>query len=164
MTVFLAVAAGTLIGLSLGALGGGGSILAVPVLVYLLGQSAAEATTGSLVIVAVTSLISAVIAHRAGHVMFGRGLAFGLTAIAGAAVGATASSRVPDAALLAAFAGLMLVVAAVMLVRQVHRRRAAPEPAGFDDPIAARQKSNLQVLVEIGAGQQHRGDQVLNIN
>ncbi|MEV0804029.1 hypothetical protein AB0I34_40495 [Kribbella sp. NPDC050281] len=44
MTVLLTVAAGMLIGLSLGALGGGGSILTVPVLVYLLGQSAAAAT------------------------------------------------------------------------------------------------------------------------
>ena len=42
----LAVVAGALIGLSLGALGGGGSILAVPVLVYVLGQSPAQATTG----------------------------------------------------------------------------------------------------------------------
>ena len=49
--IAVAAAAGLLIGLALGALGGGGSILAVPVLVYLLGQSPAEATTGSLVVV-----------------------------------------------------------------------------------------------------------------
>ena len=60
MTLLLAVAAGALIGLSLGALGGGGSILAVPVLVYLLDQSASQATTGSLVVVGVTSLIGAI--------------------------------------------------------------------------------------------------------
>ena len=53
MTLLLAIAAGALIGLSLGALGGGGSILAVPVLVYLLGQDAGQATTGSLVVVGV---------------------------------------------------------------------------------------------------------------
>ena len=51
MTLLVAVVAGALIGLSLGALGGGGSILAVPVLVYALGQSPAQATTGSLVVV-----------------------------------------------------------------------------------------------------------------
>ncbi|MEI8406455.1 MULTISPECIES: sulfite exporter TauE/SafE family protein [unclassified Kribbella] len=135
MTVLLTITSGLLIGLSLGALGGGGSILAVPVLVYLLGQTAVAATTGSLVVVAVTSLLSAVIAHRAGHVMLGRGLAFGVTSIAGAAVGAAASLRVPDAALLAAFAGLMLVVAALMLYRQVRLQRPESEPLGFADPI-----------------------------
>jgi uncharacterized membrane protein YfcA len=63
VTLLLAVVTGALIGLSLGALGGGGSILAVPVLVYLLDQSAAQATTGSLVVVGVTSLTGAVSAH-----------------------------------------------------------------------------------------------------
>ena len=47
MTLAIAAAAGVLVGLSLGALGGGGSILAVPILVYGLGQSPAQATTGS---------------------------------------------------------------------------------------------------------------------
>ncbi|HEX2894583.1 MAG TPA: hypothetical protein VHO29_11340 [Marmoricola sp.] len=72
MTLLLAIAAGAL---SLGALGGGGgSILAVPVLVYLLGQDAAQATTGSLVVVGVTSLTGAITAQRAGNVMLGRGV------------------------------------------------------------------------------------------
>ena len=73
MTLALAVVAGALIGLSLGALGGGGSILAVPVLVYALGQSPAQATTGSLVVVGVTSLVGAVAAYRAGNVLLARG-------------------------------------------------------------------------------------------
>ena len=64
MTILLAIAAGALIGLSLGALGGGGSILAVPILVYVVGQDASQATTGSLV-VGVTSMINAVTAHQA---------------------------------------------------------------------------------------------------
>ena len=109
VTLLLAVAAGALIGLSLGALGGGGSILAVPVLVYALGQTPAQATTGSLVVVGVTSLIGAVTAHRAGNVLLGRGVTFGVVAIGGAAAGreglgprprAGAAGRVrrPDAA------------------------------------------------------------------
>ena len=56
MTLALAVLAGALIGLSLGALGGG-SILAVPVLAYALGQSPAQVTTGSLVVVAVPVML-----------------------------------------------------------------------------------------------------------
>ncbi len=139
MTLALAVAAGVLIGLSLGALGGGGSILAVPVLVYLLDQSAVQATTGSLVVVGASSVVGAATAHRSGHVLLGRGVAFGVVAIGGAAVGALLSSRVPEPVLLAAFAGLMLVVGALMAVRQLRRgrgRSVGPEPPHApDDPI-----------------------------
>lgn len=139
MTLLLAVAAGALIGLSLGALGGGGSILAVPVLVYLLDQSAPQATTGSLVVVGVTSLIGAIAAHRAGNVLLGRGLVFGLVAIGGAVVGAEASSRVSEDVLLAAFAALMLLVGGMLAWRQLrHSRGGGPRPAAkpaLDDPI-----------------------------
>jgi len=66
VSVLLAIALGLLIGLSLGALGGGGSILTVPVLVYAIGQSAQDATTGSLVIVGITSAVAAVGHARSG--------------------------------------------------------------------------------------------------
>ena len=139
MTLLLAVAAGALIGLSLGALGGGGSILAVPVLVYLLDQSASQATTGSLVVVGVTSLIGAIAAHRAGNVLLGRGLVFGLVAIGGAVAGAEASDRVSEEVLLAAFAALMLLVGGMLAWRQLrHRRQDDPRHAArpaLDDPI-----------------------------
>jgi uncharacterized membrane protein YfcA len=139
VALVLAVAAGGLIGLSLGALGGGGSILAVPVLVYLLNQSPAEATTGSLVVVGVTSLVGVVSARREGDVLLGRGVVFGVVAIGGAALGATASTQVPEDVLLAAFAALMLLVGGLMAWRQVgHRRsggaRHAVRPT-LDDPI-----------------------------
>ena len=138
MHLLLALVAGTLIGLSLGALGGGGSILAVPVLVHLLGQTPAQATTGSLVVVGVTAVIGAATAHRAGHVLLGRGLAFGTVALGGATAGAVAAARVSDAVLMAAFSVLMLVVGAVMGLRLVRERRGtAPvtPPAGLDAPI-----------------------------
>ncbi|HSK32721.1 MAG TPA: sulfite exporter TauE/SafE family protein [Propionicimonas sp.] len=122
MTLLLAVAAGVLIGLSLGALGGGGSILAVPVLVYALGQSPAQATTGSLVVVGVTSLVSAAAAYRAGNVLLARGVTFGAVAIGGAAGGAMLSAHVSEPVLLASFALLMLVVGGLMAVRQVRSR------------------------------------------
>jgi uncharacterized membrane protein YfcA len=139
MTLVLAVVVGALIGLSLGALGGGGSILAVPALVYLFDQSATQATTGSLVVVGVTSVIGAVTAHRAGNVLLGRGLAFGLVATGGAMLGAMLSSRVSQDVLLAAFAALMLVVGGLLAWRQLrHGRGNAPRhvarPA-LDDPI-----------------------------
>lgn len=138
VALLLALIAGALIGLALGALGGGGSILAVPVLVYLLGQTPAQATTGSLVVVGATSLVGAVTAHRQGNVLLGRGLGFGAAAIAGATGGALAAARVPGTVLMGLFAVLMLAVGAVMVGRRRrHRRDGDPdEPRpGFDDPI-----------------------------
>lgn len=138
MSLALAVAAGALIGLSLGALGGGGSILAVPVLVAL-GQGPAQATTGSLVVVAVTSLAGALTAYRSGTVLLARGLAFGLVATGGAVAGARASTLVAEPVLLGAFAVLMLGVGVILAVRQWRGRRGgdgrAERPSGFDDPI-----------------------------
>ena len=119
MMLVVAAVAGVLIGLSLGALGGGGSVLAVPVLVYLLGQSPVVATTGSLVVVGVSALTGAVTAHRRGNVYLGRGLAFGLVGSGGAALGAVWSTSVDENLLLVSFAALMLVVAVVMLVKQL---------------------------------------------
>lgn len=140
MTLAVAVVAGALIGLSLGALGGGGSMLAVPVLVYALGQGPAQATTGSLVVVAVTSLVGAVAAHRAGNVLLARGAAFGLVAIGGAIAGARASAAVAEPVLLSAFAALMLVVGTLLAVRQWRGRRTDPADRpvrrpGLDDPV-----------------------------
>lgn len=144
MTLAIAVVAGLLIGLSLGALGGGGSILAVPVLVYGLGQTAGQATTGSLVVVGATSLVGAVTAARAGKALVGRGVTFGIVAIGGAAAGATASAAVPQPVLLAAFAALLVVVAAVMIIRRIRSRRVRRDTASTqadadrpDEPIIA---------------------------
>ncbi|HET7196200.1 MAG TPA: sulfite exporter TauE/SafE family protein [Nocardioides sp.] len=140
LLVVLAIVAGAAIGLSLGALGGGGSILAVPVLVYLLGQSPAQATTGSLVVVGATSLIAAVAAWKGGNVLLGRGLAFGSVAVGGAIAGAMGSSMVPEPVLMAAFATLMVLAATAMTMRQL-RARQHPDPQRrlrryrLDDPI-----------------------------
>jgi hypothetical protein len=145
LPLLIAVVAGLLIGLALGTLGGGGSILAVPVLVYLLDQSVVQATTGSLVVVGVTSLVGAVTAQRSGSVLLARGITFGLVATGGAALGALGSSRVPEPVLLGSFAVLLVVVAGAMVARQLRTRRdtagrrggpgAHRDRARFDDPI-----------------------------
>ena len=111
----LAIPLGVLIGLALGALGGGGSILTVPALVYALGQDPRTATTSSLLIVGVTSLIALVPHARQGRVRLGQGLLFGALGTAGSLGGTTLSARVPPQVLLTAFAGLMLLVAFLML-------------------------------------------------
>jgi uncharacterized membrane protein YfcA len=64
------------IGLSLGMLGGGGSVLAVPVLVYILGQSVHQATTASLVVVTTGAVIGGLSHARVGRVCWHHALAF----------------------------------------------------------------------------------------
>lgn len=123
----LAVPLGVLIGLALGALGGGGSILTVPALVYALGQQPLVATTSSLVIVGLTSLIALVPHARAGRVRVGQGLLFGALGTVGSFAGSAASRTVAPSTLLLSFAGLMLVVATLMLLR-VRRNAGRPEP------------------------------------
>jgi uncharacterized membrane protein YfcA len=124
----LALPLGLLIGLALGALGGGGSILTVPALVYALGQDTLAATTSSLLIVGATSLIALVPHARAGHVRFGQGLLFGGLGTAGSFAGSALSARVPPQVLLSSFAGLMLIVATLMLRRSLHGRHDAGPP------------------------------------
>jgi uncharacterized membrane protein YfcA len=110
---------GLLIGLALGALGGGGSILTVPALVYVLDQDPHTATTSSLLIVGLTSLIALVPHARAGRVRFGQGLVFGALGTAGSLGGSALAARVPPQVLLTAFGALMLVVATLMLRRSL---------------------------------------------
>jgi len=131
----LVVPVGLVIGLSLGALGGGGSILTVPALVYLLGQDAHGATTASLVIVGVTAVAGMTAHARAHRVRFGDGLMFGALGVAGSVLGSRLSAKIGSFVLLSAFAGLMLVAAAAMAYRAGRgRANYAPVSAG---PVVA---------------------------
>ncbi len=135
MTVLLCAAFfGTLIGLSLGMLGAGGSILAVPVLMHVLGQSGAQATTGALVVVGVSSFIGVLTSLRRHTVMVARGLTFGAVALGGTTVGAIASSHVDEQVLMTAFGTLMLLVGTSMAVR-ARRPGAGEGESGFDTPV-----------------------------
>ncbi|MER5708277.1 sulfite exporter TauE/SafE family protein [Streptomyces sp. NPDC002122] len=114
MTV-LVVAASLLVGLSLGTLGGGGSILTVPLLVYLAGQDTKEAVATSLFVVGVTSLAALIPHARAHRVRLRTGLLFGGFSMAGAYGGGRLAAYVPDTVLLVGFAVMMLATAAAML-------------------------------------------------
>lgn len=115
MTAWLASPLGLVVGLVLGALGGGGSVLAIPALVYGAGQNFQAATTASLVIVGVMAVAGAVRHHRLGNVELRAGALFGAAGALGA-VGGTYLNRSLDQGLLkVAFAVLMLVVAVRML-------------------------------------------------
>lgn len=109
MRLLLALPLGLLIGAALGSLGGGGSILTVPALVYGVGLGAKAAVTTSLVVVGVTAL-GGMIGHlRAGRVRVLPGIAFGLTGIVGSLVGSKLNQQVDPKVLLVAFAGVMAV-------------------------------------------------------
>lgn len=112
-----AMALGLLIGLTMGALGGGGSILAVPALVFVLGLSAQEATTASLVIVGVTALVSSAGHARSGGTRWGAGLLLAAVGVPASVLGTAANRRVDGDVLLLAFSALVLVSAVGMLVR-----------------------------------------------
>jgi len=122
--VLLAIPIGVLIGLSLGGLGGGGSILTVPALVYLLGVSPHSATTASLIIVGITSLAGVAVHLRAGRVRARSGITFGVLGAGGAFLGSRLSASIHPDVLLTAFAALMAGTAVMML-----RRRATAGPA-----------------------------------
>lgn len=124
----LAAVLGMIVGLTLGALGGGGSILTVPMLVYVLGQPVSVATTGSLIIVGVAALLGWLPRLRSGQVLLGWGVTFGLLGVAGALVGSHLSAAVPPEVLMLSFAGLMLVVAALMWRRAERGEVASHEP------------------------------------
>ena len=111
MRVLVASPLGFLVGVALGALGGGGSILAVPVLVFLVGLSPSSATSTSLVVVGVASLVGAYEHWRSGHVRVTTGLVFGLVGIGGSIAGSTLNRGLDGDLLLVAFAGLTLVAA-----------------------------------------------------
>ncbi|UYB41917.1 TSUP family transporter [Streptomyces sp. Je 1-4] len=125
---------GLLIGLLLGALGGGGSVLAVPALVYLLGQSPHEATAGALVVVTVGAVTGLLCHGRAGRVRWAAGAAFGALGTAGSYLGSRWSAALDPTVLMAAFAGLLLVVAAMLLTRGLRERRAAEGVRPLRDP------------------------------
>jgi len=120
---------GFLIGLSLGALGGGGSILAVPALVYGAGEGAKAATTASLLVVGTTALAGMVGHLRAGRVRVAEGFGFGLVGVGGSFAGSLLNRDVPGSVLLLAFSGLVLLAA-----WRMHRRHE-------ETPCAAKQRA-----------------------
>jgi len=157
MTISAAMGLGILIGVSLGALGGGGSILTVPALVYVLGESAHAAITESLAIVGITSVAAAAGHARVRHVRWGPGIVFGLVGAASTYAGTALNRDVNPNALLLAFAVLIAGVAVGMLRRARARTRVAAWPgpiaagAAGQFPPAAAARSSLQSPADGGS-------------
>nr|WP_240945456.1 sulfite exporter TauE/SafE family protein [Rhodococcus sp. HNM0569] len=119
-----------LVGVSLGLLGGGGSILTIPLLAYVAGMAVDDAIATSLLVVGVTSVVGAVSHARAGRVRWRTGLLFGLAGTIGALAGGLVSRVVPDTVLLLAFAVMMIATAVGMLRgRRTATRRSVPSTA-----------------------------------
>jgi len=138
---------GFLIGVSLGALGGGGSILAVPALVYVAGQDAHAATASSLVVVGFSAALGMVRHLRAGRVRTGAGTVFGLCGVGGSIAGSALNRRLDPDVLLLGFAGLVLVAAWRMVTgcptctRVGEDRASATAPSGSTAPVALRTRT-----------------------
>ena len=109
--MLLAILFGLAIGLAVGMLGGGGSVLAVPVLVYVLGQDVQAATTASLVVVTAGALAGGLRHAREGRVCWRHAGAFTGAALPGVVAGTVLGNAVGGSALIAAFAVIMLVAA-----------------------------------------------------
>ncbi len=114
---------GLAIGAALGLLGGGGSILTVPIFVYILDYPAKDAIAMSLAVVGVTSLVGVFAHWRAGNVEVRMAVVFGVVAMVGTLAGARIAAGISGTAQLLIFGAVMLAAAGVVL-------RGAPSQAG----------------------------------
>jgi len=125
----LAVVLSLAIGAVLGLLGGGGGILAVPLLVYVVGVGARPAIATSLFLVGATSALGTLLAARAKRVQWKLGALFGVGSMAGAFAGGRLAAFVPERLLLGGLAAVMLATAFAMLRARPLGRRVARDPA-----------------------------------
>jgi uncharacterized membrane protein YfcA len=141
---------GLLIGLTMGALGGGGAVLTVPALVHVVGLDVQAATTASLVIVGISALAGALAHARSGRVRWGVGALFSAIGIAAGVAGTAANRLVNPDALLLAFAAVVLLTAAAMLSSSRGARSAVPPRT---DPAPATKHWTVgRIAAIVGAG------------
>ncbi len=132
-----------LIGLSLGVLGGGGSILTVPIFVYVMEYEPKLAIAMSLPVVGATSLVGAVGHWRAGNFNLKVALLFGVLAMVGAFAGARLSALVSGIAQLVLL-GIVMLVSAVLMMRR--------KQSVADETSDAREQRRAPLPLVAGAG------------
>jgi uncharacterized membrane protein YfcA len=111
-----AILYGSIVGLSLGLTGGGGSIFAVPLLIYGLGFEFTQATALSLGIVAATALFGAVLHRGQGHVLWRHGIVLGAGGLLGLPAGTRIAASLSERTALIMFSCLMVFIGARMLM------------------------------------------------
>ena len=117
----LGLLSGSFVGFSLGLVGGGGSILAVPLMIYVVGVASPHVAIGTSALAVAINAAANLLSHaRAGTVKWACAGTFAAAGIVGAYGGSTLSKMVDGGQLLALFAVLMLVVAGVMFFRRAH--------------------------------------------
>jgi uncharacterized membrane protein YfcA len=137
----LGLASGSLVGFSLGLVGGGGSILAVPLLIYLVGVSDPHVAIGTSAIAVAANAAANLVNHaRAGNVKWRCASIFAAAGIAGAFLGSTLGKIVEGQKLLALFAIVMMVVGALMLKGR----------SGAGEPSVRLDRENLPKLLVSG--------------
>ena len=127
--MLLAICLALVVGILVGLLGGGGSILTVPILVYVLHVSPKPAIATSLFIVGATSLVAMSMHARAGRVRLRVGLTFAVASMSAAFVAARVARGIPAGILLAAFTFVMTVTALAMFRKRKESGRTAGPPA-----------------------------------
>jgi uncharacterized protein len=132
--ILLAVPFGLLIGLVVGTVGGGGAILALPVLVYVLDQPVGPASTASLIVVATAAAFGASARAREGRICWRLALGFSGAAAVGSLVGALAGAAVSGRALVVAFIPVMAVAAIATWHRAATVHDEAERPCPTADP------------------------------
>jgi uncharacterized protein len=119
MADLLSILSGGLVGFVLGLVGGGGSIIAVPLLLYVVGVGSPHVAIGTSAIAVSLSALANLVGHaRAGRVKWPCAASFSAAGIAGALAGSSLAIRVPGEQLLALFGGLMVVVGTVMFLKK----------------------------------------------
>ncbi len=143
--IALTVALAVVVGVSLGLLGGGGSILTVPLLTYVAGLDAKHAIAMSLLVVGVTSSVGAIPHARGGRVHWRIAAVFGVAAMSGAYAGGLLAHYIPGTILLIAFAVVMIVAGVAML-------RGRVEIVSTDTPLPVLKVLALGAAVGVVSG------------
>ena len=157
MELLLAVPFGLAIGLVVGTVGGGGAILALPVLVYVLDEPVGPAATASLIVVAMGASVGAGVHARHGRVCWRIALNFSVPAAVGAYLGTLLGTQIGAKTLVVAFVPVMLAAAALPLVRSGgddpdHRGDECPEPSHARAGLSGLVVGAMTGLFGVGGG------------
>lgn len=158
MTILTMVLLGLAMGAIMGGLGGGGAILTVPALVYVVGQPVQQATTSSLVIVGLTAIVGMASYVPSGRVWWKIALGFGVAGVPAAVAGSRLNAQVDQSHLLIGFSALMVVAALAMVfggdrtgdAAERQRGRRSPEATGARRGAAARSQPSWPGILAAG--------------